>query len=170
MSGHSQDNKTKSTVTIDIEHARIHDGKHYFLSEYIQEVENAAHKYWLVEVADSDPHVTAVINCTQGGKFSLFEGSTYTTTAAVVYAINNDRNNANDTATKFYSPNTTSLYSITTTGTAIFVGNIGSQKEGGILDRQREIILKKNTKYIVDFLSYAASNTVSVLFEYYYDE
>lgn len=155
---------------IDAEHSEVHEGCHYFYTQYVDALANSATQYFVFRVPaniNDSPHVTFRASLSLGGKLDIYEGASLTFTAGTVTGYNNNRNSTNNSAMKLCVCATTTQFSVTTPGTLIWSQIMGAAKEHGAIDRGQEIILATNTTYTFITTSWAASNTSSLVFEWY---
>ena len=153
-------------TTIDFAHHEIHEGD-AFTASYKVDVANGANLDLLIVTPNTDKriHFTYVIEVELETDGSFYENVTATAGTAVA-AYNRDRNNL-----------TAATLSVTHTPSAITAGNIvirsghyGSGKTIGGSDRTvNEMILKKNTKYLLRLTNVIANatNYMSVRLNWY---
>lgn len=142
-------------TTISYEHAFIHAGKHWFLSDYDSDQDAGVPKYWRLTVADSTirNHVLFNFQASNYVVIEIYENPTLDAAGTALTFRNNNRN-LSTTPTSL-----TAYYDTTTTvdGTLIYSAIIGSDSGtgssgdhvGGIHSREFEFILKNNEDYII---------------------
>lgn len=147
------DSATHTLQCITYEHHEIHNGSHFM----IEDVENLATNN-VFDVQFITPNTTKwihfdfVLTCENQTEWYIYEGSTINTSGTVLTPINNDRNSVKISTTSILAiKNTTvvnaNLDTDVSTSKTIAHGLIGSGKDGGIINRDDEIILKQNTIY-----------------------
>jgi len=138
------DAMTETLQTIEYEHHEIHSGSHYIICGY-QSFSNAASTDFALVTPDSDTwtHMTFQIEGTSAVIVEVYEDSDFDGDGTSVISINNNRNSDNITGMTITNDPT-----INDDGTLIYSQYKGANKSAGFVNRDREIILKQNTKYI----------------------
>jgi len=158
------DNSTESIQTIEYEHHEIHAGTHFYICGYNSELSNNEELNYVVTTPNTTKwaHMTFDFASTLGASLQVFEGtgSVVSGTTATIY--NNNRNSAT-TSTLNVIQNPTSVFS----GTQISGYLAGANRVSGFNSRDREMVLKQNTKYLFKFISLANSNSLSYCGEWY---
>lgn len=160
------DEITRCISIISQEHHEIHEEDHYFYSDCITLGNGATQDYMLTVPDDAvRKHFTFNIKGSLKITVAIFEGGDRTgTTPQTTY--NNDRDSSNTAGLTIHKGTSNG----STDGTNIHpdCGGSGSQAgEGGIIERDKEIILKTNTKYIIRVTSGAASNSIATHLDWY---
>ncbi len=161
------DKATNTIQTIDHSHHEIHAGSHFFVTDY-QTIGSAASVDWLIVTPDTTKwaHLTFEVQGTAITTAALYEGSDRSGTTGLT-EVNNDRNSATAATVAVYR----GVNGGTTDGTAIWQSSGGSAVgsfRGGADNRQEaEIILKRNTKYVLKVTSGTASNICAVKLRWY---
>ena len=158
------DDLFKIPVYIDIEHHEIHEGDHFFLCDF-RSLGNGASSDFLFKTFNGSKwvHLTFQISGTQGTSFIVYEDSNTNLDGINITIYNNNRNSDNPSSTIIQNNPT-----INTIGTMIYEQSIGANKEGGNIDRNRELILKQNTEYIFRLTNQATNtNVVNYCAEWY---
>lgn len=165
------DGTTRALTTIDFAHNEIHDGDHYFYTDTAN-LGSAATREYLITVADTDvvPHFLFDIIGSLKTTVDIFETTTKTGGMAQT-VFNNDRRSANTaetvvTHTPAGSGDGTKIFTCTL-GTA--TGSSGKGAGGGARG-ESEILLKKNTKYLIRVTSGAADNDICTKLTWYEHE
>lgn len=149
------------------EHREIHEGDAFSWSEVIT-LGSAATQDYLITVADNEdwPHFAYAVDASFGVTVDLYEGADRTGTT-IQTAYNRNRNSANTAGMTIHKGHSSG----TTDGTRIFTAKSGTGAAGGRLSgssaEATERILKQNTKYIFRVTSAAASNDISIRFNWY---
>jgi len=157
-------------VVIDIEHHKIHEGKHYDGQDYDSDVDIAGPKYWLVRAPDTDTRVHLIFQVKPSGPglAEFFENPTTTDDGTEITTYNNNRNSTNLASMDLFKDPTVSV-----DGTRICVGVIGSTGVspkagiGGIADREDELILKQGYDYLVKYSPLVDDEKVSLCLRFY---
>ena len=151
---------------IEVEHAEIHAGDHYYVSDYAT-VAAAATREFLITTGAVDCHLTWLIDFNKDVQIALYEdGDKVGARAQTVF--NNDRGSANTATTTVHEG----------TGGGTTDGNLISSWSGGLTlggqardnnknQRNREIILKQSKKYILRTTSLTNGNIISTTLEWY---
>jgi hypothetical protein len=160
---------TGAVITIEYEHYEIHEGDHYYISGFETEATGANVTFGILS-PDSpiQCHVTIDVFGTSQTELYLYEGSVYVGGVAVT-PVNNNRNSAT-TSTLVIAKDP----AITSYGTQIYRQSSGlagvtpaKSDLNSLHDRNREIILKRNTAYTVVIVSRDDDNIISYIAEWY---
>lgn len=153
--------------TISHPHHETHEGNHFYYTEYNTIASGATRELMLTTPNTSKLiNFRFIIHATLVTTVTLFEGTSKTGGTAVTI-LNNYRDHANVSgATLTHTPAGSG------DGTAIFVTSFGSASNpanasGGAVTQDDEIILKKNTKYLLRIASSTNSNLVSTKLVWY---
>ena len=155
-------------VTIDIEHHMVHESDHYYVEDYDNEVDILVPKQWLIVVPDTSIRIHFFFDAfaSGGGLWELYEDTTVTAgnEGTPLTVFNNDRNSNNNCCLSVYSDPTVGVI-----GIQIHVHLLPSagKQEGAISARQQEIILKNNTKYLIQFTPVANNTEAAINLEIY---
>jgi hypothetical protein len=160
------ENKTGSLIVINQSHHQVHDGEHYFYSDSVTLSNGESQRYMLTTPDSANwAHLLFRISGSLATIIAIYEGGDRDGTTPQT-AYNNNRN----------SPNTPDMTihkgasGGTTDGTDIHPNGFGSSTgggSGGVSERDEEIILKQNTKYIIEMTSSANNNRVSLHLDWY---
>lgn len=157
-------------TVIDRPHVEIHEGEAYFAvasaALTATQVVNMR-----IQTPDSDKltHVTFDLSTALLATFGVYETTTFTyVTANDITAFNRNRNSDNTSAnllchTPGGSGDGTALAVITVGGASAN----GRSNGPGAIDSRGELILKKNTAYLLRVTSGAASNAYSLVVDWY---
>ena len=160
---------TGAVITIEYEHYEIHEGDHYYISGFETEATGANVTFGILS-PDSpiQCHVTIDVFGTSQTELYLYEGSVYVGGAAVT-PVNNNRNSTT-TSTLVIAKDP----AITSYGTQIYKQSSGlagttpaKSDLNNLHDRNREIILKRNTAYTIVIVSRDDDNIISYIGEWY---
>jgi hypothetical protein len=157
------DQNTLASVDIDYNHHEIHEGDHFYYSNYIT-LANVAVGNYVLEVGEKAVHfVFAVSSDIAGFTVETYEGITASADGTVIEIFNNNRTLAEDMPSSSvlrYNPVT--IGSITglkkLRNAKVGVGGTPSSRVAGSLQRSDEVILKKNTKYLLRITNLSTSN------------
>ncbi len=161
------DRSTYALMTIDNAHHEIHSGSHYFFQGK-HEIASAGVIVYLITTPDTDKYAHFVYTADGSAitQIDLYEGADRTgTTAQTIF--NSDRNSANVSGLVIHL----GISSGTTDGTLIKTYKGGSasalSRVGPTTRGESELILKRNTKYLLRFTSGTNNNLCNVKFEWY---
>lgn len=157
------DGVTGTLQAIEFEHHEIHDGDHFFYSDCIALASSATQDYMLTVPNDNvRKHFTFGVTGSGSITIAFFEGTDKTgTTAQTIY--NNDRDSTTTPGLTVHKGTSGG----STDGTDIHPDCGGANKQTGVIERQKEIILKTNTKYIMRITSGSANNNIATHFDWY---
>jgi len=164
------DNYSKGVVSIQTEHEHIHDGMHFGAVSIDTDVDIATPKLWSVIAPNTTTriHFIGQIDATKSGTVEFFESPTVTGAGTAVVAGNNDRNS--DTVAELLVKEDTT---VSANGTLIAGGVIGSDStsavggSGGVLERNRELILLQGATYLLKFTAANDNTRVSLDLAWY---
>ena len=161
------DPKTNALRAINEEHGSIHEGDHFFFSNF--EDENTSGTIELVITTPDTTkwgHFLFRVASTEKIEVKLYEGATTVAGGAAVTPINNNRNSINTSGMSVVKDPT----SIGGDGTQIdawSTGSTGPFAQLGHAERNEEIILKQNEKYLLRITSKTDNNTISYAAHWY---
>lgn len=163
--GGSVDETTKAFKTIAYDHNEIHNGNHFFCHKVISIGSSAKHIY-LLQVPDTGkwPHFFINMEGTNAISMGLYEGCDGTG-AVQLSGLNSNRNSLTVPNLEIYAGQS----GATTSGNLIDEDSVGEGKKlGGAVRHEDELILKQNTKYLLDIINGAAeTTTVSMKISWY---
>jgi hypothetical protein len=164
------DDATDSLQVVDYAHHEIHAGSHFFFEDFA-ELANAG--VYSIEFLTPDTtkwaHMLFSVKTDLATLIELYEGSDEASGGSAVSPVNNNRNS--DTVSGM-----TIKTGVTPTsavgGTRLLHRHVGSgtnpsQATAGEAERDSEIILKQNTRYLFMFTSEGADNNVDWRFSWY---
>ena len=157
-----------SLVNIPIEHHEVHDGKYFTVTDYDNDVDTAAPKYWRITAPNTTTriHCTIVIYVSAAGLVQFYENPTISGAGTALTAYNNDRNSTNAATATTFKDTTTSG-----DGTLLEQAYLGTSnnrtKVGGDARQATEFILKQNEDYVVKFTPAANDAQAVVAIEWY---
>lgn len=161
------DSLSKSSRSIKLEHARIHEGN-AFIQSGIHTIAAGADHYHLIDVgAGIYPHMRFMNASITGGPFSMqiFEGATVSSAGTPETAFNMNRNSSNLPGVAIsYDP------TITNAGTALPTVLIpGGRQTGGFGEfLEIEWILKPSTKYLLKMHNYSSQPEDASVLSFWY--
>lgn len=163
-----KDFKTQGySVSADYAHHEIHEGNHFFYSDSVTLASSGTQDY-LITTADTSKlaHMIRILGGSAVTQFQLYEGSDKTGTT-----LQTTRNRYRDSAVA----SGVTIHKGTSGGTTD--GTLISQYKGGsaqgassnptVFPSAAELVLKRNTKYILRVTSGTADNLTNVLFDWY---
>lgn len=163
-----KDDSTAAILTMVHEHHEIHEGDHYFLSSYI-ELNNAGVLNFTIQTPNTTKwaHLVWFASSTANAIFQVYEAIAESGGSSVT-PINNNRNSANTSGLTIKTGAT-----VSDTGTLIAAASIGVNGTNkfspisGEVQRNFEIVLKQNTKYLIRVTSGADNNIINYHAEWY---
>jgi hypothetical protein len=169
------DNATNSFPVISYEHHEIHSGDHYYLSNYLITGSGIGSSLFFDVTTPNGSkwiHFVYDISSTLQTENKLWEGATLSG-GTVLTVFNNNRNSTNTSSLNIrYRP--TISGTAPTSGTLISASSWGTstvtpskQGVGGNTSREKEIILKSGTTYLIQVTSANADNLISYGLEWY---
>ena len=158
------DAATHGVNTLAYEHHEIHNGSHFFISNYTT-LGNGATIDFGVQTPDSTKfsHMTFEVEGSQQIIAVLYEVSDYDADGTAITPVNNNRN----------SPTTSTLGvrsdpTVNTAGNQLYAQSKGANRVAGFVTRNRELVLRRNTKYLFRVTNGATNdNVVSYNAEWY---
>jgi len=159
---------SSAMVGIDFVHHKVHDGDHYFHAEHYTLDDEEARTYLISLPDDIYVHLWFDVSGSAITEVQFFEGTTRTgSTDSIVVPVNNNRNSSNTSSMSLFSASSTDG----SDGTEIFASKGGSSSRAfsqpHSVRGDDEIILKKDTKYLLRATSGTDSNLVTFIIEYY---
>lgn len=156
-------------ISIDYPHHEIHSGNHFYICGFETEATDGEINF-AVTTPDTtkELHMLFFTEGTARTEFYVYEGAAVTGGTATT-SLNNNRNSTNvSVATIVKDP------TINTAGTLIFSQSKGLEgatpskaDNEGLIKRENEIILKRNTTYVFKIISKADDNIISYCGEWY---
>jgi hypothetical protein len=164
-----KDSATGAVVNIDYPHNELHDGTHFFYTDYDSDVDTAAPKYYRITTPNTTKwaHMTFTLYSEGIGTWQLFENPTVDAAGTTATVYNNDRNSAT-TATLVVAYDPTS----TADGTLIKTWRTGSgttnpTRVGSESRNDTEMILKQNEDYFLKFTPDSDNAKTKIELEWY---
>jgi hypothetical protein len=140
---------SRALITLDFPHHEIHEGDHYEIQEW-KDITGAGTDYDIRIVTpdvDTWSHFTMHFQTEDEFSTTLYEGATLSAGTAIT-PINNNRNSANASGmTITHTP------TVTAVGTPIksWKTGVGTGDQGTTTNGRNELILKRNTTYLLRF-------------------
>ena len=155
---------------IEAEHFEIHEGDHFFVSDYDADVDTNAPKYWLAVSPNTSKrmHITFVMKSSRNGLVEVFVNPLITDNGTGLVELNNNADSTNTPQLRTFADPT-----VGGDGTRIYVEVMGTDgtnpigDAGGISERKRELILMPNAEYLLKYTTLTNDNRVSMLVEWY---
>ena len=166
------DSSTNTLQTITYEHHEIHSGSHFFVEDVVDlAINNVFDFQWTTADVTAWDHFTFMLNCEAETEWYIYEGATINVAGTTVNCINNNRNSATVCNATLASISNTSVANANADtavagATEIAHGIIGAGRDGGVISRDTEIVLKQNTVYCMRAIANAAGYT-NFLVEWY---
>lgn len=160
------DKSTHTIQVINYEHHEIHAGSMFFFTE-INTLGDGATREYLIEVGSKEAHTEWRVIGKYDTQIDFYEGTTKTT-GTNISEINENRNSANAaTVSVTHTPggagDGTLIHTVRNGDDSTFFGG-GAQFNA---NRENEIVLATNTKYLMRITSYTASNVISAKVSWY---
>jgi len=153
-------------VTVELEHHKIHEGKHYTCQVYDEDVDKASDKYLLVRSPNSTTRIHFTFNSVSAlaGTIFFYEDPATSSTGTLLTTYNNDRNSTSLASLEIFEDP-----GVISDGTNILVNIMAAdaKKSGGATKRGDEFILKQNTDYLIRYDTVADNNRITVCNEWY---
>ncbi len=158
--GHDVDVEGRSSglKTIEVEHGKIHDELSYFHSSFVDLVGSASRQF-IFKTPDTltRMHLVGEVSFEAESSVTLTEDVSTDADGTPITLFNRDRNSANTTSAVLTHTPTNPAG-----GTILAVKRAGSGKKVGGLSRDAfELILKQNTKYLIDITNQSAGNSLT---------
>jgi len=155
---------------IDLVHMHTHDGNSYHVTHSATIVAASnGYIYIVTPNTDIEQHLQAQVDCSLAGTWTVYINSKINASGTALTIYNNNRRSTNVSTTKIYHTPT-----ISTSGNVFMSVTLGSsggsQRLGGSSFNRNELILQKNAKYILRFLSAANGNAVTKNIDFYEEE
>jgi len=156
------DRSSRSDTNIDLNHHEIHEGDHFFVAEYIT-LGNVAVANFVLEVGAKDVHfVFAVWSDLAGFIVQTYEAITASADGTVIPILNNCRplKSIVSLATLRQDPATIGsiVGLVRLRNSKVGSGGNASSRVAGSLQRSDEVVLTKNTKYLLRITNLSTSN------------
>lgn len=155
-------------ATIEMEHYKIHEGAHYFVSNFESKDTDEVVRLGIQVPAGTFPHLTCLVHSTSQTEAKFYEGGTLTGGTPVT-AINNNRASTNTSNLTLLRDPTVSV-----SGSLINACSFGAAgatpaagNSVGFVDRGDELILNDDTEYYMEFTSKDDGNVLSWLSNWY---
>lgn len=161
----SSKDKSGNLVAVDEITGKANDAAAYTFSFYRNEVTASSYWYWPMRTKTSPPKGRVRFSANRGGRFSIYESSSWTCTASTATGYNRDRSSSNTPTCYFCAPTTSTGYGITTTGTAIFTANINVAEDYDL----GKFLFKTSTDYLFEFLNSAGDTATASLWIDFYE-
>ena len=166
ISGNSGiDASTESIQTISYEHHEIHAGSHFYYCDYQMGNASGAIINFVITTPNTTKWAHLVFDAysSEGSTLEVYEGATGVVGGTSITPRNNNRNSLTaSTMTLVKDP-----ASIAGDGARAAGYLVGGTRAPGSESRDREIILKQNTTYLLRITSLANSNDISWCAEWY---
>lgn len=156
------DASTLAAMTIEYEHHEIHSGDHYFVEDVQDIAINAVYDLqWTTPNTTEWAHFDFELNCEAETEWYIYEGASIVNAGTAITPVNNNRNSAHTSTATIAGILNADLADAnvdTPTGAATQIahGIIGAGRNGGVITRDKEIILKQNTIYCMRAIANAA--------------
>ena len=156
------DRVTYALTVIPYEHKEIHGGSHYFIEDVADiPINNVFDVQWTTPDTTKWDHFTFELNCESETEWFIYEGATINLAGTAISPVNNNRNSTNTSGATVASianadVDDANTDTPTAAATEIAHGIIGAGRNGGVVSRDREIILKQNTVYCFRAIANAA--------------
>lgn len=155
------DRYTNAQRVIEAEHAMIHDGWHFFVSDVSLAVSISSSVTYIVNTDGAAQHFLFEVDSDGGVAFTITEGVTTSADGTVLTTFNRNRVSSN-----ISSLVVTKTPTGVTGGTQIWTGG-STNKSGGTSRSLYELILKPNTKYAMTLTAYTNNVNIGILFDWY---
>jgi len=157
------DNSTHSLQTIDYEHHEIHSGSHYFICNYKTFGNGEVFDFTFVTPdTEQQVHLLFSVYGTAALSIEALVGAVVNVAGTVVTSVNNNGNSLNTSNVVVRNGDT-----FTSEGVSKLRSYAGANKAAGIIARGQEIILARNTVYILRITNETTSNIISWDAEWY---
>jgi len=157
-------------ISVDVEHHKIHEEKHFIAQDIDLSVDITGPKYWLLKSPNTATrcHVTFAIRTGGPGVAEGFKLATVSANGTEITSSNSDFNSSNTAELDvFYDP------TVTDDGTRVCVNWMGNNTAaptgdiGGTSKRENEFILKQNDNFLVKFTPSNDGTEVSLCIDWY---
>ena len=156
--------------SISNEHAKIHDGKHFFYGDIVTLAQDAVLNICIQTPASETIHLNYNMGSTLGTKIEVYEESDITYNGSDIVFENNNRLSTNASPLTNSETGSTINNVGTKLPSTIQLGSSTSPFQGlpGSGERKNELILKRSTSYIIRITSLNNSNVISYFMDLYY--
>jgi hypothetical protein len=164
--GGHEDRTTLATSTMEYEHHEVHNGSHFFHSDFDTLASGASIEYVLTTPNTTKwAHLTVSMTGSAITEIYIFEGTVRSGVSAI--NIRNNNRNSSTAATCALAKYSTAGDS----GVTIYKMKSGAATNQSrtplVSGRNQELVLKQNTKYLFRVLSGSADNLANIQFEWY---
>ena len=159
------DKATNTLQIIDYEHHEIHAGSHFFVEDFADlAINNVYDVQFTTPNTAKWAHLTFELNCEAETEWYIYEGATIALAGTAITPINNNRNSATASTMTLAGITNTSVANANADtavagATVLADGIVGAGKSGGVIQRNREIVMKQNTIYCLRAVASAAGYT-----------
>lgn len=162
------DVSTHALTVMDYEHHEIHGGSHYFLADYVTLGDGDVADF-CVKTPDSPKwaHLLFGVQTTGEVEINVYEGVTNSGGGATITPMNNNRNSDNTSGLLIKSNCSITALGTKISGQILGVAGTPVTTGGGNTKREDELILKRNTDYLIRMESGSATNNVSYRASWY---
>jgi len=163
------DGSTQDMQVVIHEHAKIHGGDHYIISDVVDlAINNVFDIQFTTPNTTKWGHFVFKISAESETEWYIYENVTINLAGTTITPINNNRNSANTSAMTVAGISNTSVANANTdTAVAgalqVEHGIIGAGRDAGADDRDAELVLKQNEDYTIRFIATAAGYVDYVL-------
>ena len=164
------DGSTNALAGISYEHHEIHSGSHFYICGF-ETLDEDAEADFVVETPNTAKwlHMSFAVTGTSQTELAIYEGATVAADGTLTTPLNNNRNSDKvSVATVRKNP------TVSNAGTLIYQSSSGLAATNptradidGLIQREREIILRQNTKYLFRITSRQDNNIVNYCGEWY---
>lgn len=152
------DGSTNTLQNIEYEHHAIHAGNHYFITDY-DSFSNGEVMDFTFVTPDStkEAHFVFSVSGTYAVSVEALVGAVVNVAGTVVTPVNNNGNSSNTSVMTVRTGDT-----FTSEGVSKLRSYAGANKAAGTVERTREIVLARNTVYILRVTNESTSaNTIT---------
>ena len=163
------DASTESLSVVDYEHHEIHGGSHFYVCGFLSGDDGDTNSFAMTTPnSTKEAHLTFTVGGTSQTEFYMYEAATYSNGTPVV-ALNNNRNSSKTSdVTVVSAPDITTAGSLIYSSSAGYAGTTPAAASAvGVVARDREIVLKTNTVYLINLVSRDDGNVISYCSEWY---
>lgn len=159
------DASTEAVICTDYSHHELHEGNHFFVEDVADlAINNVFDMQFTTPNTTKWANFSFELNCEAETMWYIYEGVSVILAGASVTPINNNRNSATTstmTLNSITNSNTSNANADTDVSGALEIahGIVGAGRSGGVVNRDREIILKQNTIYCMRAIASAAGYT-----------
>ena len=162
------DSASNGQVSIFAAHSKIHEGKHFYLKDYIDVTGSGTTVEFLLVTADSDeiPHLLVSFTTEAEFTFEAYAGTTTSADGTPISVFNNNFNSSNTSVLSAYASPT-----ITADGDRIWglrMGSGGGRSTGNVRE-DAEYVLEPDTKYLLRITKNAIGTDWVDYHLYWYD-